>query len=235
VEENMKDIINNFKRQPWHDQDGFSRISKLISCSIEAIRDPTRADMVAAVGDLSGTRALKLMRTKMMSDSEGRLILQERPRVKIDNIDFKSLGDLPQNTFGYRYWKFMANYDFKPDERPLVTYVPDMELAYIMQRYKEWHDFIHALLDLGIEIEDELAVKAFEMVQTGIPMTAFTVLTGPFLLSFPQMKRLYIDYFPWINKNALNCKFYMNIYFEKYFEKDVDEFKEELGITSQSL
>ena len=31
----------------------------------------------------------------------------------------------------------MSKYGFSPEERPLVKYVPDYELAYIMQRYRE--------------------------------------------------------------------------------------------------
>ena len=156
--------------------------------------------MVAMVGDLSGTRALKNMRVKMMADEEGQEILRDRPRMKLANINFDELGQMSENTLGYNYWKFMSNYGFKPDERPIVKSVPDMELAYIMQRYKETHDFIHVFLNMGIEIEEELAVKAYEMIQTGIPMTAFSILTGPFLLKPLEMKRLYVDYLPWITR-----------------------------------
>jgi ubiquinone biosynthesis protein COQ4 len=156
--------------------------------------------MVAMVGDLSGTRALKNIRAKMLADKEGREILRDRPRMKLANINFEELGKMGENTLGHQYWKFMSKYDFKPDERPIVKSVPDMELAYIMQRYKETHDFIHVFLKLGIEIEEELAVKAYEMIQTGIPMTAFSVLTGPLLLKPHQMKKLYIDYLPWITR-----------------------------------
>jgi hypothetical protein len=31
----------------------------------------------------------------------------------------------------------MESHGFKAEERPLVKYVPDYELAYILQRYKE--------------------------------------------------------------------------------------------------
>ncbi len=32
---------------------------------------------------------------------------------------------------------------FQTDERPPVHYVDDAELAYIMRRYRECHDFVH--------------------------------------------------------------------------------------------
>ena len=31
----------------------------------------------------------------------------------------------------------MHGHGFNPEERPLVKYIPDYELAYILQRYKE--------------------------------------------------------------------------------------------------
>nr|AAZ94908.1 putative ubiquinone bioshynthesis protein COQ4 [Moneuplotes crassus] len=230
----MEDIVKSYKRKSWHDQDSFSRILKMASYGIEAIRDPTKGDIVAKVGDLSGTKALKNIRSKMLADKTGRQILEERPRIKEDSVFFDRLGQMDENSVGYHYWKFMAKYDFTPDERPVATYVPDMELAYIMQRYKECHDFLHTLLGMGISIEDELAVKAFEMVQTGIPMCAFSLITGPFLLKPLEMKKLYIDYLPWVTKMALTSRFFMNIYFEKHFEQDVDEFRRECGVSPWS-
>lgn len=211
----MEDIVMNFSKQPFHEQDSFSRIQMLYSVCREAMKDPTKADMVSAAGDLSGTRALKQIRAKMRNDKEGRQILEERPRIKAKDLNFSRFENMPKNTLGYHYWTFMAHYNFSPDERPLVKYVPDMELAYIHQRYKETHDFTHVLMNMGIEVEDELAVKAFEMIQTGLPMTALALVPSPFMLSLPALKKLYVDYLPWITQNALNSKFYMNIYWEK--------------------
>ena len=59
----------------------------------------------------------------------------------------------------------MSQYDFSAEERPLVKYVPDYELAYVMQRYRETHDFIHPLIGCpSVTVIDELYVKWFEMV-----------------------------------------------------------------------
>ena len=44
---------------------------------------------------------------------------------------------LPPHTFGYQYADWMKERDFSSDERPVTKYVPDLELAYIMQRYRE--------------------------------------------------------------------------------------------------
>lgn len=65
------------------------------------------------------------------------------------------------------------------DTRRAVRYVDDAELAYVMQRYREAHDFVHTLVGLPISVEGELAVKWFEFLQTGLPMCALGAIAGP--------------------------------------------------------
>lgn len=45
--------------------------------------------------------------------------------------------DSKRHTLGHAYGRFMLDNDFKPEERPIVKYVPDYTLAYVMQRYRE--------------------------------------------------------------------------------------------------
>ena len=58
----------------------------------------------------------------------------------------------------------MDAFVFSSDDRPKVKFIPDLELAYIMQRYKETHDILHVLLGFDISVAEELAVKWFEMI-----------------------------------------------------------------------
>ena len=104
-----------------------------------------------------------------MNDPEGRVILETQPRIL--KIDMNELLKLESNTFGHKYAKFMSRYSFKPEDRPLVRNIDDYELAYIKQRYKEIHDFIHTLLGLDdVSILSELKVKHFEMIHFGLPV-----------------------------------------------------------------
>ena len=45
-----------------------------------------------------------------------------------------------------------------------------------MQRYRECHDFYHALTGLPVIIEGELALKAFEFANTGLPMAGLSLV-----------------------------------------------------------
>ena len=60
-----------------------------------------------------------------------------------------------------QYHKFMSQFNFKPSQRPIVSYIKDPELAYVLQRYKEIHDFLHILLWKDISVEEELLLKWF--------------------------------------------------------------------------
>jgi len=51
------------------------------------------------------------------------------------------------------------------DARPIVKHIPDFDSAYVYQRYKEIHDFIHVIFfNYDVSVKEELALKWFEMV-----------------------------------------------------------------------
>jgi len=59
-----------------------------------------------------------------------------------------------------------------PDERLPVHFVDDVELAYVMRRYREIHDLVHVMLGQPTNMLGEVTVKAFEGIQTGLFMCA---------------------------------------------------------------
>ena len=108
--------------------------------------------------------------------------------------------------------------------------MPDIELAYVLQRYKEVHDTCHVLLNYSTTVEEEIAVKWFEMMQTGLPLTALSAFVGPLnlLASGKGLKELN-KYLPHILQNS-KSKFFMNVYFEKHFETPIDDLRKNLNI-----
>ena len=44
------------------------------------------------------------------------------------------------------------------------------------------HDVVHVLLGYGTTIPDEVAIKWFELIQTGLPLPALAVLVSPLVL-----------------------------------------------------
>lgn len=65
-------------------------------------------------------------------------------------------------TLGGAYHKYVHAHGFSPDERSPVRFMTDTELAYLMVRYRQIHDFWHVLADLPPSLLGEIALKAFE-------------------------------------------------------------------------
>lgn len=147
--------------------------------------------MIACLGETTGESALINQFQMMRSCEEGLQILDDRPRINTSTIDFNKLKSYPKNTFGYAYYKFLddnvsrrqkfpsrepllkSQFVFQkvtPDSRMSVRFLDDPDLAYIMTRYRESHDLIHAVLDMPTNMLGEVTVKWVEALNIGLPM-----------------------------------------------------------------
>jgi ubiquinone biosynthesis protein COQ4 len=165
----------------------------------------------------------------MLSSPTGRRILRDRPRISSETMSVTYLRSLPSNTVGRSYVDWLDREGVSPDTRDAVKYIDEEECAYVMQRYRECHDFYHALTGLPVVREGEVALKAFEFANTLLPMTGlstFAVTT----LTRAERKRFFTIYLPWAVSNGLRAKEVINIYWEEQLERDVDELRKELGI-----
>ncbi|KAJ1344205.1 hypothetical protein BSLG_001345 [Batrachochytrium salamandrivorans] len=213
--------------------------------AVTALYDPTRADtthqigtgfasalplsslylaldMVAALGETTGELVLSRIRDKMLLDPTGRRILRERPLISSQSLDLERLRNLPANTFGRSYIAFLDKHNVTPDSRDEVKYIEDEELAYVMLRYRQVHDFWHTLLDMPITVEGEIALKWFELVQTGLPVTFLSAFVGPLRLTQEEKSRLFGEYVPWAVQSGANAKHLMSVMYEDMFELEHD-------------
>jgi ubiquinone biosynthesis protein COQ4 len=185
-----------------------------------AANDPTRADAVAAVGELTGRVALAHVRHAMHDHDVGRQILSDRPLVSKATIpydelvaqaryiqtklsqcgssnDAEKMAILNDLTFGQAYGLFLLEHGFDPDERDPILFLNDTEhddtvgdLAYVMVRYRQCHDFWHVLTGLPPTIVGELGLKWLELFDTGLPSTALACTVGSvWATCVPQNKR----------------------------------------------
>jgi ubiquinone biosynthesis protein COQ4 len=116
------------------------------------------------------------------------------------------------------------------DERDDVKYIDDEECAYVMQRYREGHDCWHALTGLPSTYkEGEVALKAFESFNTGLPM-AFLSLFYVMKLNPEEKSRFWKTYLPWGIKNGLISKSVVTVYWEEELATDVDVLRDRLRI-----
>lgn len=207
------------------------RFGVAIHSATTALADPTRADAVAALGEVTGHVALQSMHRRMQSDPTGRRILQDRPLVDNASIDIEHLAQtLPPNTFGHQYATFMKGHGFDPDGRAAIRFIADPDLAYIMLRYRQCHDFWHTLTGLPPTVLGELALKWLEVIQTGLPVAALSATVGSLRLSAEERRILNEVYLPWAVRVGQNSEYLLNVYYEEEFEADIEELRARLRI-----
>ncbi|KAK9350985.1 ubiquinone biosynthesis protein Coq4 [Lipomyces doorenjongii] len=209
----------------------FQKLFLAAGSGIYSFFDPTRADLIATLGETTAFPFLmERLRDIMLSDPTGRRILRDRPRITSSSIHIDRLLDYPENTIGRTYAEWLKREGVSPDTRARVRYIDDEECAYVMQRYRECHDFYHAITGLPIIIEGEIALKMFEFANTMIPMTGIGAVLAPLRLKPKQRERLRTIYFPWAIKNGASSKPLINVYWEEILHQDVQDLRDELGI-----
>lgn len=208
----------------------FQKTVLSVGAAAAALINPRRHDMVAVLGETTGYMALSTVYTKMNQNHEGEQILIDKPRISSSTVDYKYLAQLPEESLGYFYIKFLNDNKVTPDSRLPVQFVDDPELAYVMQRYREVHDLFHTILGMPTNMLGEVAVKWVEAIQTGLPMCYGAAFFGP-LRFRPKQRQKYLEvYLPWALKVGKSSKLLMNIYFEKRWEQSMAELRNELCI-----
>ncbi|CAF0994076.1 unnamed protein product [Rotaria sordida] len=201
-----------------------------VGSGIASILDPSRDDMISIFGETTGVLALKYLQERMIIDPEGDEILKKRPAINSKTVDLNYLKTLPAGTLGKEYSDFLVKYNLTPDARRPVSFIDDVELAYIMRRYREIHDLTHVTLGMPINMLGEVTVKWFEGIQYGLPMCVLGAFFGPLRLG-PRhtAKYLYLT-LPWVVRIARQSRPLINVYFEKHWHKPLAELRRELNI-----
>ncbi|KAI1811673.1 Coq4-domain-containing protein [Poronia punctata] len=206
------------------------RAALAVGSGILSFFDPRRADLIAALGEATATPYFaSRLRNAMLSNPTGRRILRDRPRITSTSLDLPRLRSLPTSTVGGTYVAWLDREGVTPDTRSAVRYVDDEECAYVIQRYRESHDFYHALTGLPVVREGEVALKAFEFANTLLPMTGLSVLAVA-TLKPAERARFWSTYGPWAVRNGLRSEEVINVYWEEELETDVVELRARLGI-----
>lgn len=209
----------------------FQKVFLTVGSGIGAALNPRRADLIATFGEMSvQPYFIYKLRDQMLQDPVGRRILRQRPRITSTSLDLDSLRRLPSNTIGRNYCDWLDREKVSPDTRLPVRYIDDPECAYVMQRYRDSHDFYHAITGLPVLMEGEVAVKAFEFANLGIPMTGLAAAFEPFQLTPTERERLFDIYLPWALDNGVRSKLLLNVYWEELLDRDIDEVLHQLGI-----
>lgn len=205
------------------------RVGVTLLSAVGAVINPERGDLVAALGDATGHFALKRLKKTMSLYPEGREILQERPLMRSSDVDIEYLRSLQPGTFGEAYTKFMDAHSFSMDERSPVRFVDDPDLAYVLTRYRQVHDLWHVLADLPPTVDAEVALKWFEMTQTGLPVATLSALGGSVRVPSDKKKTLRRVYIPWAVRAGRKARPLLTVWYERRWEMSLDDVRAELS------
>nr|OQO21137.1 Ubiquinone biosynthesis protein coq4, mitochondrial [Rachicladosporium sp. CCFEE 5018] len=201
-----------------------------IGSALGSITNPYRHDLVASLAEAtSSPYFIARLRRAMLSSPTGRRILRDKPRITSQTMSLEKLRLLPEGTVGRGYAAWLDREGVTPDTRDAVRYIDDPEEAYVMQRYRETHDFIHAITGLPVIIEGELAIKAFEFANTALPMTGLS-LAAIVRLKKAERERFWKVYGPWAMRNGLKSEECICVYWEEELETDAGVLRGRLGI-----
>ncbi|KAK3700378.1 Ubiquinone biosynthesis protein [Vermiconidia calcicola] len=206
------------------------RLSLAAGSAIGSLAKPYRHDLIASLGETTAKPYfLSRLHRAMLNNPTGRRILRDRPRITSKSMKLEELRQMPENSVGRAYAAWLDREGVTPDTRDAVRYIDDPEEAYVMQRYRETHDFTHAITGLPVIIEGELAVKAFEFANTLLPMTALSLVAIVRLKKVERQRFLEV-YMPWAIRNGLKAEEVINVYWEEELETDVEVLRARLGI-----
>lgn len=210
----------------------FQRLFLFAGSGIAAFVQPRRADLVATFGEMTAQPFFaRRLKAQMLAHPVGRQLLREKPRITSQSLDLAHLRALPPTTVGHEYVRWLDREHVSPDTRLPVRYIDDPDEAYVIQRYRECHDFYHAIAGLPVVMEGEVAVKAFEFANLGIPMTGLAFVSQYLKMSKPMQQRLYKIYLPWAIANGLKAECLLNVYWEKELETNAAELRRRIGIS----
>lgn len=210
------------KLSPWQ------QAAVAVGSAVGALLDPRRADLIAALGETTGKPAFERVLERMRRSPEGRAVLLERPQVISAKVGHA--WDLPENTFGAAYARFLGSRNFSPDDRPPVRFMDTDELAYVAMRAREVHDFWHTLFGLPTNLTGESALKVIEFEQMHLPMCLLSVVGGTSRFNAKQRKLFFQHYFPWAVKAGFQCTDLMCVYYEQHFHEDLEDARRKWGI-----
>ncbi|GAC94932.1 ubiquinone biosynthesis protein [Pseudozyma hubeiensis SY62] len=142
------------------------------------LNNPSRGDLLSMLTQVSSGPSLAHLLESMRSTESGRRLLIERPSVNSDTVDVEYLAALERGTFGREWIEWLKENGVGPDGRAEADYMTTPEHKYLIQRYRESHDFYHLLLRMPVTQLGETVVKYFEMAQMNMPVAGFAAAGG---------------------------------------------------------
>ena len=205
-----------------------SRTSKLlprvlvpIVSALGSIVQPERADLVGISNETIGYVTYEKLLAQMKSTAQGRELLRRKPRIAEDTLLLAK--SCSPGTLGKMYAEFMEINGFHPEERPPVRFTDGEQLMFVATRAREIHDILHVVFDCPTNLKGELALKAIEFVQYGLPAHWASTYFAASRLSIAERTLLEGRILPWAIRTAGRTPNLICYDFERLFDVQITQ------------
>ncbi len=146
---------------------------------VRVMGDSGRTNEIHKVEEITGRPAYRKLLAQIAEQPASQRVLDERPELSSQHVDFTRLRALPPTTLGGAYIRHLDGNGITADYQAARTnYVDDDRMSYLMRRFRQTHDVWHALLDLGITGHEEVIIHAFSWGQLRLPVSAMVIAFG---------------------------------------------------------
>jgi ubiquinone biosynthesis protein COQ4 len=143
------------------------------------LRDSNRTEQIHVVEETTGKRRMAVALEGIRSSPEGRALLERRPELNRELVDYDALRRLPPKTLGGAYIRHLDDNGLSADTQATATqFVDDPEIAYLIRRFRQTHDVWHPLTGLGTQPYEEVTIHAFSYGQLELPVSALIIWLG---------------------------------------------------------
>jgi len=146
---------------------------------VRVLGDSTKTHEIHRVEEITGRPRYRALLVEMQATPEGRRLLDERPELSSELVDYDHLRALPASTLGGAYARHLDDHGLTADYQAAATrHVDDPDMAYLMRRYRQTHDVWHTLLGLGVAGHEEVLIHSFSYGQLRLPVSAMIMFFG---------------------------------------------------------
>jgi ubiquinone biosynthesis protein COQ4 len=146
---------------------------------VRVMSDSTKTHEIHRVEEITGRPRYRRLLEQFAASDDGRHLLELRPELSSDHVDFEALRTLPETSVGGAYVRHLDRNRLSADYQAAATrHVDDPDMAYLMRRFRQTHDVWHALLGLGVTGHEEVIIHWFSYGQLRLPVSAMIMVLG---------------------------------------------------------
>jgi ubiquinone biosynthesis protein Coq4 len=205
---------------------------KLLRNILTVVENPERTDKIFDVitsPEILNQVSLNMLMSRMQEDKNVVAMMRERYKKPWRVAE---LAEYPKGSLGYTYARHMLDRNLDVDFYPQVE--GESEEAYILTRLRHVHDLWHTITGFDTTVADEVGLQAFGQAQMNVRTPGVIMSMLMLHATFFTPEKLYETTTALARGWAMGmaCKPICGERFEEFWERDLNEYRQALGIAS---